>query len=137
MAEVDRIAGRADGKEWITIAPWVDPENMPVTSVLRRLFTARGPKVPEVTWIAANGSEPAQLGVMHATGSDAAGRIAEAAVEVPETWILVSDHTKRGLLYAVAPGTKARTVVDTAVALGAALAAVPTDDRWVAEVSST
>ena len=49
VGELDRIGQTNDGREWITIAPWVDPENLPVVSLLRRMFSARGSKIPEVT----------------------------------------------------------------------------------------
>lgn len=137
VAEIDGIAERANGREWVTISPWVDPENLPVTSVLRRIFSARASKVPEVTWVPPQDREPAQLGILHAVGANAAGHLDEAGVPMPSTWVKVSDHSKRGLLYAVHPDATTYDVVRFALAAAAALAAVPTDDRWVAQVSTS
>lgn len=136
VAELERISAAGDGKEWVTISPWVDPEHLPVTSVLRRIFSGRGSKVPEVTWVSAQGGEPAQLGVLHATGPQAADRLAERGVAVPDAWRMVSDHSKRGLLLAIHPDTSNATVVAVALDAARALAEVPTDDRWVAQVST-
>lgn len=135
IADLDRISAESTGKEWVTISPWVDPEHLPVTSVLRRMFTARGPKVPEVTWFPAHGDEPAQLGILHATGPNALDRLASAGTTAPATWRSIGDHSKRGVLFAIAPGSSSSQVVDFAVGAAATLAEVPTDDRWIAQVS--
>lgn len=135
VANVDRITGDATGKEWITISPWVDPEYLPVTSLLRRMFTARGPQVPEVTWFPAFNRDPAQLGVLHSAGPNALEQLINDGTHPPDTWRSVSDHSKRGLLFAVAPGSPAEQVVEFAVAAAASLSHVPTDDRWIAQVS--
>jgi len=136
IAEMEAISERANEREWVTVAPWVDPENLPVVSVLRRMFSARGSKVPEVTWVPEQGREPAQLGVLHATGPGAFDRLTDSAVQIPPTWVKVSDHSKRGLLFAIPPGTSASEVLTFAIAAARALAEVPTDDRWVAQVST-
>jgi len=136
VAELEGIAARANGREWITVSPWVDPESLPVVSMLHRIFSARASKVPEVTWVAANDSEPAQLGILHATGAGAFQRLSDAGAAMPANWIKVSDHSKRGLLLAVHPDATAAQVVDYAIAAAEALALVPTDDRWVAQVST-
>ena len=134
--EIDAIAERANGREWVTISPWVDPEHLPVVSLLRRIFSALGSQVPEVTWVAAQGSEPAQLGFIHSRGAGAHEQLVSAGAPIPPTWVKVSDHSKRGLLYAVHPDTTATEVVEFAIAASQVLAAVPTDDRWVAQVST-
>jgi hypothetical protein len=134
--EIDAIAERANGREWITISPWVDHENLPVKSVLSRMFSARGSKVPEATWVPAQGKEPAQLGLMHSTGANAYGRLAGSSAAIPATWVKVSDHSKRGLLFAVHPDSTADEVLEFAISASELLAQVPTDDRWVAQVST-
>lgn len=134
--EFDRIAGDADGSEWITVSPWVDPENLPVVSMLHRIFSARGTQVPEATWVAAQQGEPAQLGILHATGAGALDRVHEAGVKVPETWRKLGDHSKRGLLFAIHPDTSTEAIIEFALDASRALSRVPTDDRWVAQVST-
>lgn len=135
--EVAAIAADSANTDWLTISPWVDPADLPVTSVLRRIFSARGSKIPEVTWVSAQGDEPAQLGIIHATGPNAHERLIESDTRIPPTWVKISDHSKRGLLYAVHPDSTPTEVVSFAVAAAVALAAVPTDDRWVAQISTT
>jgi len=135
--EIDQIAARANGREWVTISPWVDAEHLPVRSVLQRLFSGRGSKVPEATWVPALGSEPAQVGLLHPKGAKAFDRLTKAGVEVPEPWVAVSDHSKRGLLVAVHPDATSTQVVEYVVAASEVLAGVPTDDRWVAQVSTS
>ena len=135
-AAIEAITERANGREWITISPWVDPEHLPEVSMLSRIFSGRGSKVPEVTWVAAEGNEPAQFGLLHSRGANAHGRLIDADVAIPPTWIKVSDHSKRGLLFGIHPDTTPDQVVAFAVAASEVLAAVPTDDRWVAQVST-
>jgi hypothetical protein len=135
VGEIERISGLGDGSEWLTLSPWVDAENLPVRSMLHRLFSARGSKVPEVTWVPAQQGEPAQLGVLHSTGAGALDRIVAQGVEVPPTWIKIGDHSKRGLLFAVDPATPTSDVLGFAIEAARALAEVPTDDRWVAQIS--
>ncbi len=134
---IDEIAERANGREWITISPWVDPEHLPVVSLLRRMFTARGSKVPEITWVPAHGNNAAQFGLLHSRGANAHGQLVDADVAIPETWVKASDHSKRGLLFFVHPDTTAEQIVTFAIASAQAMAEVPTDDRWIAQVSTT
>ena len=135
-SEIQEIAERANGREWITISPWVDPEHLPEISLLRRIFSGRGSKGPEVTWVPAVGNEPAQFWLLHARGANAHGILADSDAVIPPTWIKVSDHSKRGLLFGVHPDTTPEQVVDFAVAASEVLADVPTDDRWIAQVST-
>ena len=137
VVEISEIADRANGKEWITISPWVDPEHVPVVSMLRRIFSARGSRVPEVTWVPAHRSEPAQLGILHSRGANAHEWIVESGGQVPESWVILSDHSKRGLLFAVHPDSPPDQVLEFAVDAARLLADVPTDDRWIAQVSSS
>lgn len=103
---------------------------------MSRIFSGRGSKVPEVTWVAAEGNEPAQFGLLHSRGANAYGRLVDAEVTIPPKWIKVSDHSKRGLLFGIHPDATPDQVVAFAVAASEVLAAVPTDDRWVAQVST-
>jgi len=135
VANIERIAADGTGSEWITISPWVDQEHLPVTSVLRRMFTARGPKVPEATWFPPVKGDPAQLGILHSSGPGALERLNSACALAPEAWRLVSDHSKRGVLFAIHPDSAPKQIIDFAVEAASALAGVPTDDRWIAQVS--
>lgn len=135
IAEFDGIIERANEREWITISPWVDPEHLPVVSVLKRIFSARASRVPEVTWVPPQGGEPAQLGILHGTGAGAHERLVDGGAPMPDPWIKVSDHSKRGLLLAIHPDTTVEQIVTYAIAAAEVLAMVPTDDRWIAQVS--
>ena len=137
LDEIQSLSDKASGREWVTISPWVDPENVPVVSLLRRMFSGRGPELPVVTWTPAAEGEPAQLGILHATGPNAYDRLGDNGVSAPSSWVKVSDHSKRGLVYAVHPDSTPAQVVDFAVDAAAQLSMVPTDDRWVAEVATS
>lgn len=135
--EIRGIEKRANGREWITVSPWVDAENLPVKSLLHRIFSARGSKVPEATWVPEIDGEPAQLGFMHAQGPGALPRLVEAGVDIPEGFVKVGDHSKRGLLFGLRPETTAEAIVSFVLAASEVLAEVPTDDRWIAQVSTS
>lgn len=134
--EFQEIQERSNGREWITISPWVDAEHLPVVSMLQRIFSARGSKVPEATWVPETNGQPAQLGFIHAQGPGAVERLTEAGVAVPEHFVVVSDHSKRGLLFGIHPDTTAEEILHFTVHVSAVLAEVPTDDRWIAQVST-
>ena len=134
--EIAAIATEASGRRWVTVSPWVDHENLPVVSILHRLFSARASKVPEVTWVPAKGEDPAELGVLHGTGPGALKRLVDAGVSAPDGWRPIQDHSKRGLLFLLPAEVPAETIVDFAVTVAAVLAEVPTDDRWVGQISS-
>jgi len=136
VAAIQGISERANGREWVTISPWVDPQHLPVVSMLRRIFSARGSKVPEVTWVPAQGREPAQFGLLHSRGAKAHELLIEANANIPPTWIKVSDHSKRGLLFGVHPDTTPDQVIAFAIEAAEVMAEVPTDDRWIAQVST-
>jgi len=136
IGEIETIEADPDAGAWVTFSPWVDPEDIPVVSVLKKLFSARGSQVPEITWVPARNGEPAQVGILHSTGGNALERLGERGVHIPDEWKAVSDHTLRGLLLAMPPGTSARRLVRFCVESARALAAVPTDDRFIAEVST-
>lgn len=134
--EIRAIQERANGREWITVSPWVDAEHLPVRSLLHRIFSARGSKVPEATWVPEMDGEPAQLGFMHAQGPGALDRLVDAGVAIPDQMVKVGDHSKRGLLFGVHPSTTPEEIVSFTLAAAEVLAEVPTDDRWIAQVST-
>ncbi len=136
LAAVDDMRSNGNARAWVTLSPYVDPADMPVTSVLRKLFSARGTKVPEVTFVPANGDEPAQIGVLHAAGPRAVVRLVEAGVELPDGWAAVQDHTRRGLLFNVAPQATSAEIIAFGCRVGEEVSVVPTDERWIARVSS-
>lgn len=137
VAEIDRIAAVGDRSEWVTISPWVEPEMVPKINVLARLFSGRGSKIPEVTWVPATDDEVAELGVLHATGTDALKRLRDAGFELPHGWVPTQDHPRRGILFTLPEAVDGRAIVNVAMVLGVHLAVLPTDDRWVSRLSRT
>jgi len=100
------------------------------------MFSGRGSKVPEATWVPPQSNEPAQLGFLHARGANAYDYLVKSSAAIPESWIKVSDHSKRGLLFAIHPDATVTEVIEFAIAASVELAEVPTDDRWIAEVAT-
>lgn len=113
------LAAEADGHQWINIAPDVDSRDVHTGSWFWRALSSRGPVIPKVTWFPAHvvrgRVEPAQVGVMHATGGDAVTRLADHGVVVPEGWVTVQDHTRRGMVFAVPPESDQSDVVEFAM----------------------
>jgi len=133
MAEV---AARNDGKTWVNIQPWIDPEHQPKVSLLRHIFSAKGQPVPTGTWVPGHTSDKkpthTEVGLQHGAGVGAVAQLAEASIVAPDHWILMQEHTRRGLVYAVPRDDAPDAALDFMVRSGQALAQVDTDDRWLA-----
>lgn len=119
---------------WITIEPWVDAANLPVTSLLRRLFSARGPKIPAITWVPQQGCN--ELGIKHAKGPNAFTRLIEAGLVMPEHFILLSDHAKSGIVFEFNNSVSNEEIIDFSLKAATVLAEVEIDDRWVCELAT-
>lgn len=115
VAEMADFAAGADGRRWVNIGPDVDEAQIATGSRVGRLFSGRGPVIPMATWFpehARRGAvEPTQLGIAHAAGKDAVPRLAERGVTLPEDWVVVQDHQRRGIVVAVPPWAQVETVV--------------------------
>lgn len=100
---------------WVNVVPELPKgTEVPATPSSLAVFSKRGPAVPLATWTPeASGrrAEPATVGVQHGVGSALAKRLSGTAAEVPDTWRVVGDHPKRGLVVQVPPDAG-----DTAVA---------------------
>lgn len=77
---------------YVNLHPGVDADPAPPQRPLANLFASRGPRVPLGTWT------PGELGLQHAAGQRVVRFLAERGVEVPETWYVVEDHPRRGLV---------------------------------------
>src|SRR5688500_7646181 len=123
---------------WITLQPGIQPEDAPPPrSVFGALFSGSGPPVPVCTWVAPEaGQKPphAELGILHQTGPKAAARLADAGVAVPDRWVVLADHPRRGLVIAVHPESADADVLDWLLRAGQALARVPLTGAWQAAV---
>lgn len=123
---------------WITLQPGVRPENAPPSrSVLGALFSGTGPPVPVCTWVAPEaGQRPphAEIGILHQSGPKAARRLAADGIAVPDRWVVLSDHPKRGLVVGVHPDSAHDDVLDWLLRAGEALTRVPLTGAWQAAV---
>lgn len=119
--EMRSFAEGADGRRWMNIVPDADETEIHTGSIFWRMFSSRGPVIPQLTWVPAhqgkNGLEPTQVGIAHATGRQALGRLAERAVSVPAGFRPIQDHQKRGVIFVLEPHVDAPPVV--AFAMGA------------------
>ncbi|MDQ1425785.1 MAG: hypothetical protein QOD72_3283 [Acidimicrobiaceae bacterium] len=123
---------------WITLRPGVDPEDAPPPrSVLGALFAGTGPPVPVCTWVAPEQRQKPphpELGILHKSGPKAARTLADAGIDIPEHWVVLSDHPRRGLVVAVHPDSAHGDVLDWLLRAGAALTRVPLTGTWQAAI---
>jgi hypothetical protein len=123
---------------WITLQPGIRPQDAPPQrSMLAGLFSGTGPPVPVCTWVAPeSGQKPphAELGILHQTGPKAVARLDDAGIGVPDRWVVLADHPRRGLVIAVNPQSGHDEVLDWLLRAGAALTRVPLTGTWQAAV---
>jgi hypothetical protein len=133
---VARMAELADGNRgWVNLHPDVDEE--PPDPGLFRIFSGRGPAVPECTWVPGErhrGVEHVSLGVRHASGPHAADALAGRGVPLPAGGVVLADHPRRGLVVAVPPDADHSASAAWLVAAARALTTVPLGRWWQAEV---
>ena len=105
VAVMDAMA--ESGKGWVNFEPAVDVEDVPPSgSGAFSLFSGRGPVVPLGTWTPGAAGrrgrvEPAMLGLQHPAGSKAKPLLAELGHAVPDGWMVVQDHVRKGLVVSV------------------------------------
>lgn len=90
------------GRGWINIAPEiVDGVEVPATPGVLAVFSKRGPAVPLGTWTAPSPgvrrSDPVEVGIQHGSGVNAVARLAPTRAHLPDGWIKLQDHPRRGL----------------------------------------
>lgn len=136
---VEAMAELADGGGWLTLDPAIDERFPPPDpSLLGRLVTGRGPAVPRATWVPAQlqrrRPEPVSVGILHGTGANAVGRLAEKEITVPERWQVVADHSKRGLVAYVPIDIPHLDVLRWTLTASRALTRIPLTGKWRAAV---
>jgi hypothetical protein len=138
-ADLDAMVRMQRG--WVTLQPAVPVEVAPAPpSAFGRLLTGSGPPVPVCTWVAPDAKQKPphiEIGVQHATGPKATKRLAERGVAVPERWVVLDDHPKRGLVLALPPDVPPLEGARWLVAAGGALTRIPLTGEWRAEVHGT
>jgi hypothetical protein len=135
---LERMAELADGSGWMVLDAAVAEDDLPPPAAFAGLFTAKGPDVPELSWVpgAAGGRrvEPLAVGIRHGGGPKAKLRLTEAGHPVPDGWYVVQDNPRRGLVAQV-PDTEAHAaVLDWLLGAAAILANVPLTGDWRARI---
>ena len=139
---VEAMAELAGGGGWLTIDPAIDERFPPPTqSTFGRLVSGRGPAVPRATWVPADVDrrrpEPVSVGILHGTGADAVGRLAEKDIAIPDRWRVVNDHSKRGLVLWVPIDIDHLDVLRWTCTASRALTRIPLAGGWRAAVHRT
>ena len=125
---------------WINFQPAVDVEDLPPPpSPLFAFLSARGPDVPLATWTPPSAPgrrrpDPPMIGLQHGAGTRAKARLAELGHGVPEGWVVVQDHSRKGLVVAVPPTVAHAQVVGWLLGAAEALSPVPLRNGWRAAV---
>lgn len=136
VAAMETLASTRHG--WITLQPGIRPEDTPPSrSILGALFSGTGPPVPVCTWVAPEASQKPphpEIGILHQTGPKVVRRLASNGIEVPEGWVVLADHPRRGLVVAVHPDSAHRDVLEWLLRAGTALTRVPLTGTWQASV---
>jgi hypothetical protein len=133
------MAALAGGTGWLTFDPAIDERfPAPAENLFGKIVSGRGPAVPRATWVPADVDrrrpEPMSVGILHGTGSDAVGRLAEKDIALPDRWRVVADHSKRGLVAWVPIDIPLDHVLDWTLVASRALTRVPLTGRWRAAV---
>lgn len=134
------LAGlRQAGSGWINLLPGVDDEAAPEPGA--GLFAFFGGGVPAVSMatvmppgIERRTAEGPTVGLMHPAGAKAVPRLVEAGVSVPEGWVVVQDHPRRGLLVRTPVSVVEADIITWSVGAGIALCRAETTGRWRAVV---
>lgn len=124
------------GSGWVNLAP----DNGPGTEAPRRnlfaaIFSSRGPTMPLITVSPAHtDSGRLGLGLQHSGGPGALATLAEHDHPLPDGWLKVSDHSRRGLVVSAPAGVQPDAVVDWLLEAARILTRVDLADGWVARV---
>lgn len=128
------------GKGWVNFEPAVHVEDVPPEgSGVFSLFSGRGPVVPLGTWtpgsITRRGrSEPAMLGLQHPSGSKAKPLLAELGHGVPDGWMVVQDHVRKGLVVAVPGDVGPEVALGWLLRAAQLLSTIPLTGGWRAAI---
>lgn len=139
-AVVDRMAAMvAAHRGWINFEPAVRVDDVPEPkSGLFGLMSGRGPDVPLATWTPGEArkgrADPPTIGLQHGSGPGARARLAEHGRAVPEGWVVLQDHSRKGLVVAVPPAVAHGEVVAWLLGAAKVLSTVPLIGRWRAAV---
>ena len=130
---------RESGKGWVNFEPAVDVDDVPAESGTFSLFSGRGPTVPLCTWTPGSTgrrgrTEPAMLGLQHPAGSKAKPLLSERGHLVPQGWVVVQDHVRKGLVVSVPTTVALAEAVDWLLQAATRLSTIPLTGRWRAAI---
>jgi hypothetical protein len=131
---LERMAELGDGSGWMVFDAAVAEDDVPPPAAFGGLFTAKGPAVPELSWVpgAPGGRrrEPLAVGIRHGAGPKATLRLAEAGVPVPDGWYVIQDNPRRGFVAQVPDTVPDADVLDWLLRAAPVLATVPLSGDW-------
>lgn len=128
------------GTGWVNLEPAVDVEDVAAEgSSTFAMFSGRGPIVPLGTWTPAKTSgrgrrEPAMLGLQHPAGSKAKPLLAQLGHPVPDGWMVVQDHVRKGLVVALPEGTDVADALGWLLRAARLLSTIPLTGGWRAAI---
>jgi hypothetical protein len=132
----------AAGAGWVNFEPAVDAEDVAAAgSGTFALFSGRGPVVPLATFTPATAPrrgrrEPAMLGLQHPAGTKAKPLLAQLGHPVPDGWVVVQDHVRKGLVVALPEGVAAGEALAWLLRAARVLSSVPLTGGWRAAIYS-
>ncbi|MDH3753002.1 MAG: hypothetical protein OEU32_03935 [Acidimicrobiia bacterium] len=134
LHEMQRLA---DGRRWANFRPVLPDEVMARAGKRPSIFSARGPLIPNGTWVPTWTNRkgevtPTQAGLEHSAGREAATALADAGIDLPDRWLVQQNHTKRGMTFVLPDHQNPAIAVDFLTRAGIVLAGVPVTDKWVA-----
>lgn len=131
----------ATGAGWLTFAPGFDENDLPpMAPLLSRLFSARGPTIPELSWVPrpplATKGDPTSIGIRHGAGH-ARVVLTERGHGVPEGWVVLQDNPKRGLVVGIPDEAPPRAVLGWLIEATGVLCPLPLTGDWRAALYRT
>ncbi|MCB0996092.1 MAG: hypothetical protein KDB21_13425 [Acidimicrobiales bacterium] len=131
------VAACRTGKRWMRLVPDVSPDDIPTgPGILGTAFSARGPAIPEATWVPATdgrkGEQPASVGIAHGAGPDAFAQLRDAGVVLPEGWVPCQDNPRRGLVMELRGTADVAEVFDFITRAVTALCPAQVSGRFIA-----
>jgi hypothetical protein len=135
---VERMDALADGSGWIVFDAAVNEDDLPPPPAFAGLFSAKGPDVPELSWVPGERGkrrvEPLTIGIRHGAGPKVKLKLIELGHPIPEGWYVVQDNPRRGLVAQVPDTESTAAVLDWLLGAASILANVPLSGNWRAKI---
>jgi hypothetical protein len=135
---LERMGELAGGSGWMVFDAAVHEDDMPPAPALAGIFSAKGPDVPELSWVPGEPGgrrvEPLSIGIRHGAGPKVKLKLAESGHPVPEGWYVVQDNPRRGLVAQVPASETDADVLDWLLRAAAVVSNVPLSGNWRARI---